>query len=112
MICIECIAIREAIKYWQYWVTGRRFTVFSNHKPLENLRIKARTDKELGHLLHNLLQYDFEIIYKLGPSNIEADYLSRNPVLEPEENQLQGNIRVVNIVTLNKLNRDQFDIDF
>lgn len=67
-IYIECIAIREALKYWRYWLMGRRFTVFSDHKPLENLRIKARTDEALGDL--NLLQYDFEVVYKPGPSNI------------------------------------------
>ncbi len=91
-IYLECIAIREAARYWQYWLMGRRFIVFSDHKPLENLRIKARTDEELGDFHHNLFQYDFEVIYKPGSSNIEADCLSRNPVLEPEENQLRDNI--------------------
>ncbi|CAB0043232.1 unnamed protein product [Trichogramma brassicae] len=38
---------REAIKYWQFWLIGRRFEVYSDHKPLENLNIKARTDEEL-----------------------------------------------------------------
>jgi len=112
VIYVECIAIREAVRYWQYWLMGRRFTVFSDHKPLENLRIKARTDEELGDLLNNLLQYDFEVIYKPGSSNIEADCLSRNPVLEPEENQLRDNIQVVNIVTLDELTREQSNIDF
>ena len=111
-IYIECIAIREAIKYWQYWLMGRHFTVFSDHKPLENLRIKARTDEELGDLVHNLLQYDFDVVYKPGPSNIEADCLSRNPVLGPHEGQLEDSIRVVNITTLDEINRDQASIDF
>ncbi len=106
-IYIECIAIREAIKYWQYWLIGRQFTVFSDHKPLENLRIKARTDEELGDLLHNLLQYDFQIVYKPGPSNIEADCLSRNPVLDSDQDQLKDSIRVVNVVTLAEIIQDQ-----
>jgi hypothetical protein len=110
-IYIECIAIREAIKFWQYWLMGKRFTVFSDHKPLENLKIKARTDEELGDLLHNLLQFDFQVIYKPGPTNVEADCLSRNPVLEPHENQLNDRIKVVNIVTLEEISNDQTNLD-
>jgi len=60
-IYIECIAIREAILYWQYWLMGKRFLVFSDHKPLEKLKIKARTDQELGDLMNNLLQFDFNV---------------------------------------------------
>lgn len=53
-IYLECLAIKEAIKYWQYWLIGKPFTVFSDHKPLENMNIKARTDEELGDLTYYL----------------------------------------------------------
>lgn len=43
-----CLAIKECVKYWQYRLIGRKFTVFSDHKPLENMNIKTRTDEELG----------------------------------------------------------------
>lgn len=91
---------------------GRRFTIFSDHKPLENLKIKARTDEELGDLLHNLLQYDFDVVYKPGPSNVEADWLSRNPILEPGDKQLKDVIKLVNLVTLEGLKEDQKKLDF
>lgn len=106
-IYIECMAIREAVRYWQFWLIGKRFKVFSDHKPLENLKIKARTDEELGDLIHSLLQYDFDVVYKPGPTNIEADCLSRNPVLEPDESQLDEKICSVNTVTLDEIRKDQ-----
>lgn len=106
-IYIECIAIQDAVKYRQYWLIGRRFTIFLDHKPLENLKLKARTDEELGDLIHNLLQYDFEVIYKPVSTNIEANCLLQNPVLNPEGNQLDDVIKVVNIVTLDEINKDQ-----
>lgn len=81
-IYIESLAVREAIRYWRYWLLGRHFTVITDHKPLQHLNLKARTDEELGDLANELLQFDFEILYEPGPLNYEADCLSRNPVLE------------------------------
>ena len=39
-IFIECLAIKEAILYWQYYLIGKKFIVFSDHRPLENFNIK------------------------------------------------------------------------
>lgn len=85
-IYLECLAIKEAVKYWQHWLMGKEFTVYSDHKPLENLNLKARTDEELGDLTYYLSQYNFKVRYNPGKTNQEANCLSRNAVLEPDEN--------------------------
>lgn len=82
-IYIESLAIKEAIRYWKYWLLGHHFTVITDHKPLEHLNLKARTDEELGDLAHELLQFDFDVLYRPGSVNSEADCLSRSPVLDP-----------------------------
>lgn len=104
-IYLECIAIKESVKYWQHWLIGKHFKVFSDHKPLEKMNIKARTDEELGDLTYYLSQFDFEIIYRPGKDNLEADCLSRNPVLDAEEEE--DKIKVVNLIKLEDILEDQ-----
>jgi len=70
-IYLECLAIKEAVKYWQHWFMGKEFMVYSDHKPLENMNLKARTDEELGDLIYYLSQYNFKIKYNPGKSNQE-----------------------------------------
>ncbi|KPJ14174.1 Retrotransposable element Tf2 155 kDa protein type 1 [Papilio machaon] len=105
-IYLECLAIKEAIKYWQYWLIGKSFIVYSDHKPLENLNIKSRTDEELGDLTYYLSQFDFKIVYTPGKENTEADCLSRNPVLD-ENDDSDDRLKLVNMITLNEIVTDQ-----
>lgn len=85
---------------------GKRFTVFTDHKPLEKMNMKARTDEELGDLTYYLSQFNFEVIYSPGKYNIEADSLSRNPVLEACENQ-NDSLKLVNFIKLQDIQNDQ-----
>lgn len=105
-IYLECLAIKEALKYWQHWLMGKEFTVYSDHKPLENLNIKVRTDEELGDLTYYLSQYDFKIKYNPGKFNQEADCLSRNPVLESNEN-VDDVLKVINLISIEDIKNDQ-----
>lgn len=105
-IYLECLAIKEAVKYWQHWLMGKEVTIYSDHKPLEHMNIKARTDEELGDLTYYLSQYNLNIKYNPGKLNQEADCLSRNPVLEPYENT-EDFLKIVNLINLADIKNDQ-----
>lgn len=77
---MESLAIREAMRYWRFWLIGRKFTLITDHKPLEHLNIKCRTDEELGDLAYELLQFDFNVLYRTGAFISDANCLSRNPI--------------------------------
>lgn len=100
------MAIKEAARYWQHWLIGKEFTVYTDHKPLKNMNIKARTDEELGDLTYYLSQYNFKVKYNPGKLNQEADCLSKNPVLESFENE-EEIIKVVNLINLQQIINDQ-----
>lgn len=105
-IFLECLAIKESLKFWQHWLLGNTFTVYTDHKPLEKLNVKNRTDEELGDMIHYLSQHNFKVIYNPGKSNKEADCLSRNPVFEEFENK-DDQLKRVNIIKLEDIKNDQ-----
>lgn len=107
-IYLECIAIREAVKFWQFWLLGNKFTVYTDHKPLENLNITVRTDQELGDLTHYLSQYNFEIKYRSGKQNAEADCLSRNPINDTMS--FKDILQTTNNLTLEEIRGQQKEI--
>ncbi len=59
------------------YLRGQKFTLVTNHQPLEKLG-KVHT-KSLNRLLEIMNSFNFDIIYKKG-SKRPADYLSRNLV--------------------------------
>lgn len=67
-VYLEWLAIKKVVKYWQCRLIGTKFTVVCDHKPPENMNIKARTYEELGNLTYSyyLSQYDFTINYAPG----------------------------------------------
>lgn len=105
-IFLECLAIKESLKFWQHWLIGNTFTIYTDHKPLEDLNIKNRTDDELGEMSHYISQYNCKIIYNPGKENTKADCLSRNPVYEHDEND-EDKLKTVNIINLNDIVIDQ-----
>lgn len=74
------------------------------------MNIEARTDEELGELSYYLSQFNFEVIYSPGKYNLEADSLSRNPVLEPIENEKEA-LKIVNHVNLEDIIHDRKKIE-
>ncbi len=104
-VYLECLAIKEALMFWQHWLLGKDFVVLTDHKPLVGLKINSKFDRDLTNLMFYLSQFNFIIKYVPGSSNQEADCLSRNPVLETYENI--NELRVVNFLQLNELILDQ-----
>ena len=66
-----------AMNHFDTYLRGRRFTVWSDHKPLETLGKKH--EKTLSRIQEAFMQWGFEIKYKKG-SEMPTDYLKRNVV--------------------------------
>jgi len=76
----ELLAIVYCTHYFRPYVHGQKFILVTDHKPLIWLHsVKDPTSRLLRWRL-KLAEYEYEVIYKAGKTNINADALSRNPV--------------------------------
>ena len=82
---LEFLALKWAIteKLHDY-LYGAKFTVVTDNNPLTYALSKAKLDATGHRWLSALAPYDFNIIYRPGKLNIDADILSRYPGTEVE----------------------------
>ena len=67
------------------YLYGITITVFTDNNPLTYVLTTAKLD-ETGHRwLASLAAYDFDIVYRPGQSNVDADAMSRLPGLRSDE---------------------------
>jgi hypothetical protein len=89
VIEIEGLAIQYAIEDCWFYLLGNKFTVFTDHRPLEGVFQKNLSEVMNPRLLSyrlKLVQYtDMEVIWTEGKSHLIADALSRNPIFDPPE---------------------------
>lgn len=84
----ELLAIVWAVGYFRPYLFGRKFTIFSDHRPLQWLFSHKEPSSRLFAWKTKLQAYDFEIIYKRGALNTNADALSRIQIETPTLNIL------------------------
>lgn len=73
----ELLAIYWATKHFRPYLYGKKFTLFTDHKPLTfAMNLKDPTGK-IGRWTIKLLDYTFDIKYRAGKQNVVADGLSR-----------------------------------
>jgi hypothetical protein len=79
----EALAIIYACETFRPYLYGTKFTVETDHHSLQWL-MKVTTPARLVRWALRLAEYDFDIRYKKGDQNANADALSRLPVNSEE----------------------------
>ena len=77
----ELLAVVEAVTHFRPYLYGTKFTIITDHKSLIYLHNLNETSPRVARWKLKLREYDYEIQFKPGASNLNADSLSRNPVL-------------------------------
>jgi transposase InsO family protein len=73
----ECLALVWATHKYRYYLHGRRFKVYTDHKSLEWLQRTRFDNNKVERWALRLQEFNFEIVYKQGEQNVVADCLSR-----------------------------------
>ena len=75
----ELLAIVWAVQHFRPYLYGRKFTLVTDHRPLIWLHNLKDPISRMARWKIKLSEYEYEIVYKPGSANINADALSRNP---------------------------------
>lgn len=73
----ELLAIIWATKHFRPYLYGNKFTIYTDHRPLAWLYSLKEPNSKLTRWRLRLEEFDFEIKYKKGTQNTNADALPR-----------------------------------
>lgn len=99
----ELLAIVWACKYFRPYLFGRKFTIYTDHRPLVWLFNLKEPNSKLVRWRLKLEEYDYDITYKAGKTNTNADALSRVQINILDNESLIANPGDIDTVTLETL---------
>ena len=87
----EGLAVVFGVKRFHHYLFGRKFTIFSDHKPLQHIFSETRPIPQMASAriqrwALTLSAYNYSIAYKPGSNHSNADLLSRLPLSESVSN--------------------------
>lgn len=104
VILKELTAIHWGINYFKPYLYGRKFTVRTDHRPLVFLFNMKNPTSKLTNIRLDLEEFDFNIEYIKGKSNVTADALSR--IVTSSDELKAMNLFIVNTRSMTRNTRN------
>ena len=73
----ELLAVIHSLKHWRHYLLGSRLTIHTDHHSLKFIKTQATLSQRQARWLETLEDFDYEIVYQPGKTNVVADALSR-----------------------------------
>ena len=93
----ESLAVIWSVQKFHMYLMSKPFRIFTDHKALSWLHTKEKLPPRLMRFALEMQHYEYEIAYKPGAQNTDADALSRYPVSPPEETEENMTIAVLSL---------------
>ena len=72
----ELLVVIYALRTWRHYLLGNHFAVVTDHNSLNYLHTQPTLSRRQARWAEFLAEFDFEIVYRPGKSNVVADALS------------------------------------
>ena len=93
----EMLAIVYATEKFKYYLYGLHFVIYTDHNPLVHWKNLKLTSERLTRWRLKQAEYDFEVMYRKGALNGNADSLSRIDLpITPDSSNVLENLLVIN----------------
>ncbi|KAL5466932.1 hypothetical protein EMCRGX_G031095 [Ephydatia muelleri] len=102
----ECLAAVFAVKQFRHYLLGRPFSLHTDHQPLQWLSAQ-KMEGRLCRWALALQEFDFEIKYRRGSANGNADALSRVPAVEVEAGDTCSATLITPELTTDRIRKEQ-----
>lgn len=87
---LELLALKWAVtEKFRDLLIGANFTIFTDNNPLSYINTSAKLGATETRWVAELAQFNFDVKYRSGKSNTNADALSRKPKHTPETARLE-----------------------
>ena len=97
----EILGVVTGVEHFHQYLFGRQFTLYADHKPIENLVLKplVNTSPRVQRLMLHLSQYNMNVQYKAGIYLLLSDCLSRlsNPATQEEDESLNLHVMAIKL---------------
>jgi hypothetical protein len=90
---LEMLAVVYGIQKFRHYVLGTKFLLQTDHRALQGLMKRKDLQGRVARWVTTLQEYEFDIEYRKGTANANADALSRLPVIktvgviQPDDNK-------------------------
>ncbi len=88
----ELLAILHAMKAWRHYLSGKKFKILTDHQSLQYIKSSKMATGRQQRWAAEFSEFEFEIGYAPGATNVVADALSRSAAGGPPdmEDQTEG----------------------
>ncbi|CAB0031393.1 unnamed protein product, partial [Trichogramma brassicae] len=94
----ECLAALYAMYHYRPYLLGRPFTLVADHEPLNWMHNRKDPGQRLMRWMFKFTDYQYTFKYKPGKENVVADCLSRNPLNDTPEAEINQRLPLLRVM--------------